>query len=85
MNSKHPRVLIVGIVWALAVCSARTAYAQAPSHPCTLLTQLQVSAVLGVSVRAGQPIGTTACQWSAPDQPNSKVTVTLWDAQASRA
>jgi hypothetical protein len=84
MNSKHPMVLIVGIVCALAVCSARTAYAQAPSDPCTLLTQAQVSAVLGVTVSPGQPISTTGCEWS-PQQPssfNARVTVSLWDAQA---
>ena len=37
----------------------------APGDACTLLTDMQVSAALGVTVGAGAPIGSpTSCQWA---------------------
>ena len=62
MDSKHRMGFVVGIVCALAACSSRAAYAAAPSDPCALLTPDQISSVLGVTVGAGQSIGTTGCQ-----------------------
>jgi hypothetical protein len=87
MDSKHRMGFVVGIVCALAACSSRTAYAEAPTDPCALLTPAQVSAVVGVTVGAGQPIGTTGCQWSTATQGNPtnapvRATLALWDAAA---
>jgi hypothetical protein len=66
MDSKHRMGLVVGIVCALAACSSRVAYAQAPGDACALLTPAQVSTILGVTVGAGHSIGTTGCAWSTP-------------------
>src|ERR1700735_5617283 len=57
-----------------ATLGSRTAAAQAA--PCSLLTSAQVTAAVGVSVGAAQPIANTGCQWSAP---HMLVTVSLWD------
>jgi hypothetical protein len=61
---------------ALALAFSAAAARAAP-EPCTLLSQAQVSAALGVNVGAGQPIGTTGCSWSS-DKPHEIVTVSLW-------
>jgi hypothetical protein len=87
MDSKHRFGVVVGIACVLAAGSARAAYAEAPTDPCALLTPAQVSAVVGVTVGAGESIGTTGCQWSTSGQAtaaNPKVTTTLvlWPATA---
>jgi hypothetical protein len=84
MNTKHLSVLLFSIVCFLAAFNAPTGHAQAPSDPCTLLTQAQVSAVLGVTVGPGQPIATTGCEWSAqqPSSSNARVTVSFWGGEA---
>jgi hypothetical protein len=74
------------LLFNLSICGARVAYAAPPTDPCSLLTQAQVSAVLGVSVEAAQHIAPTLCQWSAPNQPNSinakKVALTISNERA---
>ena len=88
MDSKHRMGLVVGIVCALAACSPRVAYAQAPSDACALLTPAQVSTILGVTVGAGHSIGTTGCAWSTPGRqvtsthPQVSAKVTLDDLTA---
>lgn len=85
MNSSHRMLVIAGVVCGLAAYGVRTTYALTPGAPCTLLTQVQVSGVLGVSVGAGEPISTTGCQWATPSQPNSatvRATLVLSDASA---
>jgi hypothetical protein len=82
MSSKFRRVPLYVIVGALVVSGFRDGHAQPPAPPCTLLTQSQVGAVLGVSVGNGEPIGSTGCEWSGPGSPRATVTVTVWDAQA---
>ena len=64
------------MVCALAVL-AFPAVAQAAPEPCKLLSQTQVSAALGVTVGAGQPIGTKGCSWSS-EKPHEIVTLSLW-------
>ncbi len=90
MRSKHCRILIVatvctGIVFVLDAASARTAFARAATDPCAMLTQAQISGIVGMTVGAGEPIGTSGCQWAAAPKPNTtvpRVTLQLWDAQA---
>lgn len=74
MNSKFLPHFIAGLFCVLAGLGARTAAAQAA--PCSLLSSAQVSAAVGVSVGAAQPIATTGCSWSAP---HIIVTLSLWD------
>ena len=70
----------------LSLCSSRAAYAVPASDPCALLTQQQVSAVLGTNVDAPHRIAPKLCEWSAPNQPNSinakKVALTISDERA---
>ena len=71
MNLNYPSLVAFAFLCASSVCCSRAAYAVPPSEPCSLLTQAQVSAALGVEVEAAQHIAPTLCQWSAPNQPNS--------------
>lgn len=87
MDSKHRIGFVVGAVCALATCSSRAAYAEAPVDPCALLTPAQLDTVLGVTVGAGQSIGTTGCEWSTltqatPTTARVTATVVLWDVTA---
>jgi hypothetical protein len=71
MNLNYPSLVSSAFLCASSLCSSPTAYAVPPSEPCSLLTQAQVSAALGIEVEAAQHIAPTLCQWSAPNQPNS--------------
>jgi len=74
MKSNFSRYFIITCICVSAILGSRTAAAQAA--PCSLLTSAQVTAAVGVSVGAAQPIANTGCQWSAP---HMLVTVSLWD------
>lgn len=50
-------------VFAALLCTAQTAYGQ--PAPCNLLTEKQVSTILGVSVGAGSAIANTGCSWTS--------------------
>lgn len=75
MTSNRARHFIIACICASAVLGSRTAAAQS-AGPCSLLTAAQVTAAVGVSVGAAQPIANTGCSWSAP---HIIVTVSLWD------
>ena len=64
------------LICALAICGLG-GIAQAAPAPCGLLTPAQVTATLGGSFGAGQPIGTTGCSWTS-EKPHVIVTVSLW-------
>ncbi len=64
------------LVCALAICGLGGIARAAPA-PCGLLTPAQVTAALGGSFGAGQPIGTTGCSWTS-EKPHVIVTVSLW-------
>jgi hypothetical protein len=68
---------MVGMVCALGMLGPRSAAAQSTPAPCGLLTPAQVSAAIGSSVGAGEPIATTGCTWASP---HVKATLSLWDA-----
>jgi len=69
------------VSWRWMVCAlvvlAFPAVAQAAPEPCKLLSQAQVSATLGVTFGAGQPIGTKGCSWTS-EKPHEIVTLSLW-------
>ena len=77
MKSNYSRHFITACICASAVLGSKTAAAQSGPSPCSLLTSAQVTAVVGVSVGAAQPIANTGCSWTAP---HMIVTVSLWDA-----
>ena len=74
MKSNFSRYVVITCICVSATLGSRTAAAQAT--PCSLLTSPQVTAAVGVSVGAAQPIANTGCQWSGP---HMIVTVSLWD------
>lgn len=45
--------------------------------PCALLTQTQVSSVVGATAGAGSPIANTGCSWTTTGGPRIVVTVSL--------
>jgi pSer/pThr/pTyr-binding forkhead associated (FHA) protein len=75
------KILIAAMAFVLTLALIfvvfKLAAAQAAPAPCSLLTAAQVGAVVGASVAAGQPIGTTGCAWSAP---HLMITLSLGDA-----
>ena len=79
MKSNYSRYLTIACICISATFGSRTAAAQ-PAAPCSLLTSAQITAAVGVSVGAAQPIANTGCSWSAP---HMLVTVSLWDGSAS--
>jgi hypothetical protein len=68
-----PRSTFRWLTCALAI----SGIAGAAAEPCKLLTVAQVSTALGVTVGAGQPIGTTGCSWASA-KPHEVVTLSLW-------
>lgn len=84
MHSKPTIAAIIGATFILVVGnSPLTGDATAANDACSLLTQAQVGAVLGVSVGAGKLIAVTnprMCGWSVPGSPNlsgKKVVLTI--------
>jgi hypothetical protein len=86
MNSKPKSTAMITVVFFLAVCLSAPAHAAPPTDPCSLLTQAQVSAVLGTNVDPAKRLAPTMCGWSAPNQPNStnakKVALLMSNARA---
>ena len=60
-------MIVVSVGWAPVACGE--------TAPCSLLTQDQVSAIVGASVGAGSPIANTGCSWTTAGTP--KVTVSV--------
>lgn len=64
-------LLTVVVLGAFAMGGSRNAYAAPPTDACSLLTQAQVRAVLGVDVGAGEkilPNSSTMCGWEVPGE-----------------
>ena len=86
MDSKHSFRIFVVLACTFSVCSFREAYGADSTDPCSVLTQAQVSAMLGTTVQTPKRVAPKLCEWSAPNQPNSmnakKVTLTISDERA---
>ena len=82
MSSSRSTALILATCLTLVGVS-RAAF-PAPADPCSLLSQAQVSAALGVSVGAGKATGGKICRWAGPaGRPGSPALVlTMQDAKA---
>ncbi len=65
-------VLLAG---AFSLCCSQLAYSD--SVPCSLLTQTQVSAIVGATVAAGSPIANTGCSWQTTGATRVMVTVSM--------
>jgi hypothetical protein len=85
MNGNQLRVLVGGVVCAVALCGPRAGYAQGPKDPCSLVTAAQVGAAVGAKLGPGEvTAGSTVCQWATPSGDPAPVRVTLqfWGADA---
>ena len=83
MSPSRSATLVLATLLALVCEAPRVAFA-APD-PCSLLTQPQVSAALGVSVGAVKPTQGKICRWAAPGgRPGltQAVVLTMQDAKA---
>jgi hypothetical protein len=72
------------ILFAAAVPSVNAA---PPSDACSLLTQAQVSSILGISVGAGQhpfPNSTSICGWGQTGFEGKRVVVSIYKQMGSR-
>ena len=69
-----PASLLSGIFVVYLGCS-QLAYCD--PVPCDLLTQSQVSSVVGTGVSAGAPIASTGCSWHATGKTKVMVTVSM--------
>ncbi len=76
MKTNYSRLFVIGCICVSAALGSKTAAAQSATAPCSLLTSAQVTAAVGVSVGAAQPIANTGCSWSGP---HMIVTVSLWE------
>lgn len=82
--------MILGVLFVFAACSSRATYAAPPTDACSLLTAAQVSAILGVSVGAGErilPNSTASCGWEVPGQKNlgrKRVVLNIYTQMGSR-
>ena len=75
MDTRNPSALRLSIVFLVSLCCAPVAYSE--TAPCALLTQSQVSTVLGASVAAASPIANTGCSWTTTGTPRVTVSVSL--------
>ena len=75
MDTRNPSSLRLSIVFVVSLCCGPVAYSE--TAPCALLTQSQVSTVLGASVAAASPIANTGCSWTTTGVPRATVTVSM--------
>jgi hypothetical protein len=73
MGSRNFSAFLLPGFFVAYLCCPQLAFGD--TAPCDLLTQNQVSGVVGTSVGAGSPIASTGCSWQAAGK--SKVTVTV--------
>jgi hypothetical protein len=89
MYSQPKTAAVLGVIFILGAAYSPSACATPPNDPCSLLTQSQVSTVLGVQVGEGRRVAPKLCEWAIPGESPSlsqkKVTVTLVSEQGFAA
>lgn len=75
MENRNPLSFLLLTLFAASLGCAHVAYGE--TAPCALLTQNQVSTVVGASVGAGSPIATTGCSWQTTGATRVMVTVSM--------
>src|SRR5579859_2420454 len=73
MDTRKQPMCLLFTVLVVSFCYADIAYSA--TAPCELLTQNQVSTIVGGSVGPASPIANTGCSWTATGA--TKVTVTV--------
>jgi hypothetical protein len=76
MDTRNPTTSILSIMFGVvSLCCADVVYGE--TAVCALLTQNQVSTIVGVKVGAGSPIANTGCSWTAAGPPRITVSVSV--------
>src|SRR5690242_6404971 len=75
MDTRKTSVSLLCAAFVLSLCCARVGHGE--TAPCALLTQDQVSTVVGKTVGAASPIANTGCSWTTPGQPKITVSVSM--------
>ena len=75
MGTRKSSAFVLSSVFVLLLCWPVVANSE--SAPCNLLTQNQVSTVVGASIGAGSPIANTGCSWTTTGAPRVTVTVSM--------
>lgn len=82
MNRMPASAIIACSLGLTAMWGASPAALASLGEPCSLLTQQQVSAAVGMSVAGGSAISSIACDWEGPAGSKVRVTIALWPATA---
>ena len=75
MNTRNSSAVLFFNVFLISLCCSQLAYGD--SAPCDLLTQNQVSTIVGASVGAGSPIANTGCSWKTTGATRVVVSVSM--------
>jgi hypothetical protein len=75
MDTGIGSMLLFPILFVVSLFHAHVAYGE--TAPCALLTQDQVSTVIGAGVGAGSPIANTGCSWTTTGAPRVTLTVSM--------
>jgi len=75
METPNRSAFLLSIGFVLSLCCPQVGYGE--TAPCNLLTQDQVSTIVGKTVGAGAPIANTGCSWTTPGTPKVTVTVSM--------
>src|SRR5579864_504334 len=75
MDTGIGSMLLFPSLFVVSLFHAHVAYGE--TAPCALLTQDQVSTVIGSGVGAGSPIANTGCSWTTTGAPRVTLTVSM--------
>jgi hypothetical protein len=75
MNARNSSAFLFLSAAAVSLSSPHVAHSQ--SAPCNLLTEKQVSTILGASVGAASPIANTGCSWKSTGASQVVVSVSM--------
>lgn len=75
MGTRNSSAFLLSGIFVACFCCSQLAYSD--PAPCDLLTQDQLSGVVGTSVGAGSPIANTGCSWQATGKSKVMVTVSM--------
>ena len=75
MDTRNYSAFIFSSVFVVSLCCSQLVYSD--SVPCDLLTQNQVSTIVGAAVGAASPIAKTGCSWKTTTAPSITVSVSF--------